>query len=148
MPVIGFLGPASQGPYAPYVAGFRQGLKEAGFIEVQNVAIEFRWAENQNDRLPALAAELVRRQVSVIATLGSKSNGTCHGYFFLSLPQSSSSSMGAWRCRSRIFWYASGTASDLEAACSASGNQVAIAGKVTRITMQTHWMIMNWNMPA
>src|SRR5215831_16657040 len=56
---------------APYVAGFRQGLKEAGFIEGQNVVIEFRWAENQNDRLPALAAELVRRQVSVIATLGS-----------------------------------------------------------------------------
>jgi putative ABC transport system substrate-binding protein len=71
MPMIGFLGPASPGPYAPYVAGFRQGLKEAGFIEGQNVAIEFRWAENQNDRLPALAAELVRRQVSVIATLGS-----------------------------------------------------------------------------
>jgi putative tryptophan/tyrosine transport system substrate-binding protein len=71
MPVIGFLGPASPGPYAPYVAGFRQGLKEAGFIEGQNVAIEFRWAENQNDRLPAMAAELVRRQVSVIATLGS-----------------------------------------------------------------------------
>ena len=71
MPVIGFLGPASPGPYAPYVAGFRQGLKEAGFIEGQNVAIEFRWAENQNDRLPALAAELVRREVSVIATLGS-----------------------------------------------------------------------------
>jgi ABC transporter substrate binding protein len=70
MPVIGFLGPASPGPYAPYVAGFRQGLKKAGFVEGQNVAIEFRWAENQNDRLPALAAELVRRQVSVIATLG------------------------------------------------------------------------------
>src|SRR5262249_29608068 len=46
-------------------------LKEAGFIEGQNVAIEFRWAENQNDRLPALATELVRRQVNVIATLGS-----------------------------------------------------------------------------
>jgi putative tryptophan/tyrosine transport system substrate-binding protein len=59
--VIGFLGPASPGPYAPYVAGFRQGLKEAGFIEGQNVAIEFRWAENQNDRLPALAAKLVNR---------------------------------------------------------------------------------------
>jgi putative ABC transport system substrate-binding protein len=71
MPVIGFLGPASPGPYAPYVAGFRQGLKEAGFIEGQNVAIEFLWAENQNDRLPALATELARRQVSVIATLGS-----------------------------------------------------------------------------
>src|SRR5262249_60923673 len=70
MPVIGFLGPASPGPYAPYVAGFRQGLKEAGFIEGQNVAIEFRWAENQNDRLPALAAEVGRRQGSVIATPG------------------------------------------------------------------------------
>jgi putative ABC transport system substrate-binding protein len=69
MPVVGFLGPASPGPYAPYVAGFRQGLKEAGYIEGQNMAIEYRWAENQNDRLPALAAELVRRQVSVIATL-------------------------------------------------------------------------------
>src|SRR5215468_4305383 len=71
MPIIGFLGPASPGPYAPYVAGFRQGLKEAGFVEGQNVAIEFRWAENQNDRLPAMAAELMRRQVSVMATLGS-----------------------------------------------------------------------------
>jgi ABC-type uncharacterized transport system substrate-binding protein len=69
MPVVGFLGPASPGPYAPYVAGFRQGLKEAGYIEGQNVAIEFRWAENQNDRLPALATELVRLQVSVIVTL-------------------------------------------------------------------------------
>jgi putative ABC transport system substrate-binding protein len=70
VPMIGFLGPASPGPYAPYVAGFRQGLKEAGYIEGQNVAIEFRWAENQNDRLPALAADLVRRQVNVITTLG------------------------------------------------------------------------------
>ncbi len=65
--VIGFLGSASPGPYAPYVAAFRQGLKEAGLVEGQIVAIEFRWAENQNDRLPALATELVRRQVSVIA---------------------------------------------------------------------------------
>jgi hypothetical protein len=46
IPMIGFLGPASPGPYAPYVAGFRQGLKEAGFIEGQNVAIEFRWAKD------------------------------------------------------------------------------------------------------
>ena len=69
VPVIGFLGPASPGPYATYVSGFQRGLKEAGYIEDQNVAIEYRWAENQNDRLPTLAAELVRRQVTVIATL-------------------------------------------------------------------------------
>ena len=70
MPIIGFLGPASPGPYEPYVAGFLRGLKEIGYFEGQNVTVEYRWAENQNDRLPALATELVRRQVSVIATLG------------------------------------------------------------------------------
>jgi putative tryptophan/tyrosine transport system substrate-binding protein len=70
VPVIGFLGPASPGPYAPYVAGFLRGLKEVGYVDGENVAIEYRWAENQNDRLPALAAELVRRQVRVIVTLG------------------------------------------------------------------------------
>jgi putative ABC transport system substrate-binding protein len=69
MPVVGFLGLASPGPYAIYVSGFQRGLKEAGYIEDQNVAIEYRWAENQNDRLPALAADLVRRHVTVIATL-------------------------------------------------------------------------------
>ncbi len=70
MPLIGFLGPASPGPYAPYVAGFLRGLKEVGYVDGENVAIEYRWAENQNDRLPALAAELVHRQVRVIVTLG------------------------------------------------------------------------------
>jgi len=66
IPVIGFLNSASPGGYAPFVAAFRQGLKETGFVEGQNVAIEFRWAEGQYDRVPAMAAELVRRQVAVI----------------------------------------------------------------------------------
>jgi len=70
MPVIGFLGTASANPFAHLIAGFRQGLKETGYVEGQNVAIEFRWAEGQYDRVPALAADLVRRQVAVIVTVG------------------------------------------------------------------------------
>jgi putative ABC transport system substrate-binding protein len=65
-PVIGFLNSASPGGYAPFVAAFRQGLKETGYVEGQNVAVEYRWAEGQYDRVPAMAAELVRRQVTVI----------------------------------------------------------------------------------
>ena len=70
MPVIGYLSStlSSTGPgrYAPYDAAFRQGLRESGFVEGQNVAIEYRWAEGSYDRLPALAADLIRRKVNVI----------------------------------------------------------------------------------
>jgi putative tryptophan/tyrosine transport system substrate-binding protein len=66
-PLIGFLNGASPAGYAPYLAAFRQGLKEAGYVESQNVTIEYRWAENEYDRLPALATDLVRRNVVVIA---------------------------------------------------------------------------------
>jgi len=70
MPVIGFLGPTTAQGDAPYVAAFRQGLQQAGYREGQNVAIEYRWAEGQNDRFPAMAADLVCRQVTAIAVLG------------------------------------------------------------------------------
>ena len=70
MPVIGFVYPGSIDVIADRVRTFRQGLKDTGFIEGENVAIEFRWAEDQIERLPALAAELVRRQVTVIAAVG------------------------------------------------------------------------------
>ena len=67
MPVIGLLDARSPAVIADRLRGFRQGLKDTGYVEGENVTIEYRWAENQMDRLPALAAELVRRQVAVIA---------------------------------------------------------------------------------
>ena len=76
MPVIGFLNSASATPYERFVELFRRGLVETGFVEGQNVAIEFRWAEGQYDRLPALAADLARRESrSVFA--GQKRKSEC-----------------------------------------------------------------------
>ena len=70
MPVIGYLGPESPAAFASRLAAFRQGLSETGYVENRNVAIEFRWAESQHNRLPALAAELAARQVTVIVAPG------------------------------------------------------------------------------
>src|SRR5262245_66468960 len=65
-PPIGFLNSASPSGYVPMVASFRQGLKEAGYVEGQNVTIEYRWAEGQYDRVPIIALELVDRRVAVL----------------------------------------------------------------------------------
>jgi putative ABC transport system substrate-binding protein len=70
MPVIGFMHAALPNSHAHVVSAFRQGLKQSGYVEGQNVAIEYRWAENQNDRLPELAIDLVRRQVAVLVSAG------------------------------------------------------------------------------
>src|SRR5262249_28468539 len=70
MPVIGFISSRSAGESETDVAGFRQGLAQAGYVECQNVAIEYRWAENRYEQLPGLAADLVMRQVAVITAVG------------------------------------------------------------------------------
>src|SRR3984893_15745338 len=70
MPVVGFLGGPSAAPYARYVAAVHQGLKEVGYVENQNVAMEYRWADGQYDRLPAMASDLVSRHVAVIVPIG------------------------------------------------------------------------------
>src|SRR5260370_4237406 len=71
MVVVGFLHSGLAEANAKFVAGFRQGLGETGYVEGRNVAIEYRWAHGESSRLPELAADLVRRQVAVIATPGS-----------------------------------------------------------------------------
>src|SRR5690242_15288247 len=70
VPVIGFIRDGSAEPNARYAAAFRKGLNETGYVEGQNVTVEYHWLEGQYDRLPTLLADLVRRQVAVIATPG------------------------------------------------------------------------------
>src|SRR5688572_5727375 len=74
VPLIGFLGGASPGPWLRLVAAFRAGLKETGYVENQNVEIEFRWAEGRYERLPELAADLVHRRVAVLVATGGGSS--------------------------------------------------------------------------
>ena len=74
-PVVGFLNSGSRAALAPLVAGFHRGLNEAGFVEGRNVGIEYRWADNQVDQLPALVADLVARRVSVIARFAAAALG-------------------------------------------------------------------------
>src|SRR5262245_51127053 len=74
LPVIGFLNSQSPEGYAEPLRGLRQGLKESGYVEGENLAIEYRWADNQMERLPELAAELVRRRVALIITTGGPSS--------------------------------------------------------------------------
>src|SRR5215813_11778141 len=73
MPVVGFLNAASPGPVRQQTVAFLTGLKESGYVEGQNVTVEYRWAEGQYDRLPALVGDLVRKQVSVIVSGGGAS---------------------------------------------------------------------------
>jgi putative tryptophan/tyrosine transport system substrate-binding protein len=101
-PVIGFLDPRSPDASEDFLRPFRQGLKDTGYVERESVAIEYRWAENQLDRLPELAAELVRHQVTVIvasggppSVLAAKSSDHEHPHHLRHWPRSGQ----AWTCR-------------------------------------------------
>jgi putative ABC transport system substrate-binding protein len=108
LPVIGFLNSTSLDEYRPMLNAFRQGLQESGYIEGRNVAIEYRWAEGRNDRLPAMAAELVRRQVTVIVAT-STASALAHGQ---QPPRFQSSSIPA---ATRSNWVWSPASADREA---------------------------------
>jgi len=100
MPVIGFLGAGSLDTYLLYLAAFRKGLNELGFVEGQNVAIEYRWAEGRYDRMSELATDLARRRVAVIAVPGSSSGAARPK----PRPRASQLSSALARTRSRRVW--------------------------------------------
>ena len=86
IPVIGYLSSTASGPNAPFVAAFRQGLREAGYVEGENVTIEYRWADNHFEKLPALAADLVNRKVDIIVTGGGPSSALAAKHATLTIP--------------------------------------------------------------